>query len=98
MFFSISNTLLMLDELCMNGGIILPEADYVIDPKAIEGSMFSEYCGAGLAYRFAKALLTEEHPIMNNLLVFASIATVTDMVPLIGDNRTIVKEESYCED
>ena len=72
--------------------IILPEADYVIDPKAIEGSMFSEYCGAGLAYRFAKALLTEEHPIMNNLLVFASIATVTDMVPLIGDNRTIVKE------
>lgn len=54
--------------------------------------MFSEYCGAGLAYRFAKALLTEEHPIMNNLLVFASIATVTDMVPLIGDNRTIVKE------
>lgn len=37
--------------------IILPEADYVIDPKAIEGSMFSEYCGAGLAYRFAKTWL-----------------------------------------
>lgn len=72
--------------------IILPEADYVIDPKAVEGSMFSEYCGAGLAYRFAKELLTEGHPIMNNLLVFASIATITDMVPLIGDNRTIVKD------
>lgn len=73
--------------------IILPEADYVIDPKAIEGSMFSEYCGAGLAYRFAKALLTEEHPIMNNLLVFASIATVTDMVPRNEKRKEAVEKD-----
>lgn len=79
-----------------SGHVVLPDADFIIDPKAIEGSEFSDYCGAGLAYRFAKELLTDAHPIMNSLLVFASIATVADMVPLIGDNRNIVKEGLEC--
>lgn len=74
------------------GSIILPDADYIIDPHAISGSDFSDYCGAGLAYRFAQELLTEAHPLMNSLLVLASIATVADMVPLTGDNHAIVKE------
>lgn len=61
----------------------------IIDPHAIEGSQFSCYCGAGLAYRFAKELIPNSS-MLDPLLVFASIATVTDVMPLIGDNRNLV--------
>lgn len=71
------------------GKIRLPEADVIIDPHAIEGSQFSCYCGAGLAYRFAKELIPNSS-MLDPLLVFASIATVTDVMPLIGDNRNLV--------
>lgn len=69
----------------------LPEADVIIDPHAIEGSEFCSYCGAGLAYRFAKELIPSS-PLLEPLLVFASIATVTDVMPLVSDNRNIVIE------
>lgn len=69
----------------------LPEADIIIDPHAIVGSEFCSYCGAGLAYRFAKELIPSS-PLLEPLLVFASIATVTDVMPLVGDNRNIVIE------
>lgn len=71
--------------------IILPDADVILDPHAISGSAFYYYCGAGLAYRFAKELIPGS-PTLIPLLSLASIATVTDMVPLVGDNRNIVIE------
>ena len=72
---------------------ILPPADVILDPHAQEGSAFADYCGAGLAFRFAqKAMPSLPAAVKKKLCVFASIATVADMVPLYGDNRNLVKE------
>lgn len=71
-----------------NDQTVLPCADVVVDPKADKMSEYREYCGAGLAYRFAKELLGRE---MKNLLVLASIATVADVMTLTGANRVLVR-------
>lgn len=71
----------------------LPDADIVIDPNAIEGSAdFKSYCGAGIAYKLAQEILGENHELMPKLLGLAAIATVADVMPLVGENRFIVKE------
>ena len=71
---------------------IIPDADIVIDPNAIEGSAdFKSYCGAGIAYKLAQEILGENHEMMPKLLGLAAIATVADVMPLVGENRFIVK-------
>lgn len=70
------------------GNQILPDADIIIDPHTEDESEFKDYCGAGLAYRFAKEMFPELK--LADLLVLASIATVTDVMPLVGANRTLV--------
>ncbi len=72
------------------GKMILPEADVILDPH-VDGdkSEFKDYCGAAIAYRFAREMFGAKFP---ELLVMASIATVTDVVPLVGANRTLVKD------
>ena len=70
---------------------VLPDADVIVDPHAKEGAEFKGYCGAALAYRFAKELLPDSRRL-TEMLVLASIATVTDVVPLTGDNRNILIE------
>lgn len=69
---------------------ILPDADVIIDPHIDTTSPFKDYCGAALAYRFARELMPDKK--LKNLLVLASIATVADVMSLIGANRTIVKD------
>lgn len=72
---------------------VLPEADIIIDPNAIENSAtFSSYCGAGLSYKLACEMLGNNHPILKKMISFAAIGTVADVMPLIADNRNIVKE------
>lgn len=71
------------------GEVVLPNADVILDPHAIPGSSFSDYCGAGLAYRVAK-LLIPNNPLLTPLCALASIGTVADVMPLVGDNRNIV--------
>lgn len=70
---------------------IIPNADVVVDPSAISGSEFTHYCGAAIAYRFIKEL-NPNSKILDKLLVFASIATVSDVMELVGDNRLIVQK------
>ncbi len=81
---------------------IIPNADALLDPKATGDSEFLEYCGAGLAYRFIKELhIPKSEALLQKILIFAGIATVSDIVPLHGDNRNLVKraceliEEGY---
>lgn len=68
----------------------LPDADIIVDPHAT-GDEYSCYCAAGLAYRFAKELLPNS-PHLRQWVALAAIGTVADMVPLIGDNRNIVRQ------
>ncbi len=73
------------------GRLILPPADIILDPHVEpEKSEFEDYCGAGLAYRLAQELLPDTNLIQ--LLVLASIGTVADVMPLVGANRTLVKD------
>lgn len=70
----------------------IPCADIVIDPH-IEGTAdFSDYCGAGIAYKLAQLLIPEDIQTLKKLSCFAAIGTICDVVPLIEENRLIVCE------
>lgn len=75
---------------------ILPPADAVVDPKQ-EGCPypFKGLCGAAVAYKLVEALyraagrsLEEIGPLIENV----AVATVGDVMDLVGENRIFVKE------
>ena len=73
----------------------LPSAAAVVDAKREDcGYPFKEYCAGGLCYRFSEALFKSFHKdwteLGEELLPFATIATVCDLVELTGDNRILV--------
>jgi len=70
---------------------ILPPADYIVNPHLAGTADFSDYCGAGIAYKLALRLTNDEN-LIKKLSGFATIGTVADVMPLIRDNRQIVKE------
>lgn len=73
------------------GNAVMPEADLIIDPKAIPGSAdFDGYCGAGLAYRVMCRMVRDKRTAWK-MLCLAAIATIADVMPLTGENRRIVK-------
>lgn len=49
----------------------------------------TELCGAGIAFKLAQALLGAQ---AEDLIEYAAVATVADVVPLTGENRYIVKK------
>jgi single-stranded-DNA-specific exonuclease len=78
----------------------LPKAFAVIDPKQEgETNEFREFCGGGLAWKLACAVLahgfTGREHIQEGwekwLLDMAGLSTIADMVPLVGENRVIAK-------
>ena len=70
----------------------LPNADIIIDPNAVPDSAdFTGYCGAGIAYKLAALLLGEGNALLPKLLSLAAIATVADVVPLVEENHSIVR-------
>lgn len=77
-----------------SGKKMYPEADYIVDPNAIENqSDFSAYCGCGIVFKLATRMLkTGNEKTLARIRTNAAIATVADCVPLIGENRRIVKE------
>lgn len=74
----------------------LPVADAILDPKrADENYPFCGLCGAGVAFKLIDALykscgIGEEEKW--ELLPFAAIATVADVMELRDENRIMVKE------
>lgn len=76
-------------ELAPDGSI--PCADIVIDPHIPSTADFEHYCGAGIAYRLAQELITNEK-LIKKLSCLAAIGTIADVVPLIEENRKIVIE------
>lgn len=74
----------------------LPEADVLVDPHISPAqSCFENYCGAGLAYKMAE-LLIDDDEFLRKMRALAAIGTVADVVPLIGDNRIIVRDGLQC--
>jgi len=75
----------------------LPEASALIDPYLPNSRYpFPNLCGAALAYKFVVALAnTGNFPLLNEaylkwLLDLVAIATVADVMPVVGENRALV--------
>ena len=75
---------------------VLPSANAIIDPKQLDCQYpFDGICGATVLYK----VLEKVHEIMGTAkekveqaLPFCALATVGDVVPLVDENRTIVKK------
>jgi single-stranded-DNA-specific exonuclease len=82
----------------------LPDAYALVHPRLLDDSgkatyPFEHLCGAGvafkLAWQFAKVVTgTDKLPVtyremLVHLLPFASLGTISDIVPLVGENRVI---------
>lgn len=74
---------------------IIPEADAVINPKQQDCNYpFKDLCGASVALKFSICLaksLNKQLNCIEELIQFASLATVCDVVDLKDENRIIVK-------
>lgn len=75
---------------------VLPEAFAIINPKLKnETYPFRELCGAGTTFKVAQALVTRLQPEkleqLKWFLDIVAIGTVADVMPLIGENRVLVK-------
>ena len=83
-----------------SGAPLLPAADAVVDPKVAAPDYLKELCGAGVAFFLANRLVAEakrrglyDGPKLGGpLLVLAGLATVTDIMPVLGQNRILVAE------
>lgn len=67
---------------------VLPDC-VIINPKLQDDYPYDNLCGAGVAFKVACALIGEA---AYKYLDFATLATVADSVPLLGENRDIVTE------
>lgn len=74
----------------------LPHAFAVVNPNQPGcGYPCKSLCGAGIAFKFAQALLARRLPhrdqtqLLLSFLKIAAIATIADSVPLHGENRVI---------
>lgn len=75
---------------------VVPNSECVINPK--QGNCeypFKELCGAGVALKFSMELVNamgRSFSEFYDLFQYAAIATICDVVELLGENRIIVKE------
>lgn len=70
---------------------VLPDC-IIVNPK-LRKDGFRDYSGAGVAYILSKALLESMGLKMDeDLISLASLATVADVVPLVGPNFEIARE------
>lgn len=67
----------------------LPNAYAILHPELDENYPFHQLSGAGVALKIAEALLQEVIP--EDFYAIAMLGTIGDVVPLIDENRSIVK-------
>ena len=73
----------------------LPRAIAVIDPKRKDSVYpYPDLAGAGVAFKFLQALFHKDsrEKWLARLMDLVVLATVTDLVTLVGENRYLVKE------
>ena len=83
-----------------NTADVIPNAYAVVDPKRKDCLYpFEGLCGAGVAWKLMQKLCSILYPtdvikriIIKDLIWLVGIATVGDQVPLVNENRIIVKE------
>lgn len=72
---------------------VLPRAVAVVDPRrADDTSPFKGLCGAGVAFKLCAALDgCPPEEMLEYCGDLAAVGTVADVMPLVGENRTMVK-------
>jgi single-stranded-DNA-specific exonuclease len=72
----------------------LPECAAIVNPKTDSASPFHYFCSAGIVFKLCHALLKTQ-PLpgfdLRSHLDLVALATVSDIVPLRGENRTLVQ-------
>ena len=73
---------------------ILPEAAAVVDPHRADcPSTFKDLAGVGVAFKLCAALDGGSYDaVLEQYVDICAIGTIADVVPLTGENRTIVKQ------
>ena len=71
----------------------LPKAVAVVDPRRLDDtSPFKGLCGAGVAFKLCAALDgCPPEEMLDYCGDLAAVGTVADVMPLVGENRTLVK-------
>lgn len=71
----------------------LPRAEAVINPHREDNELeFRDFCGVGVAFKLACALYDGDvEDLLDDYADYVTIGTIGDMVPLLDENRTIVK-------
>ena len=73
----------------------LPTASLIIDPW-LNDDEFQPICGAAVAMKLLLPLINyitdkrERDGIRNEIVFYAAIATIADMMPLLGENRVLI--------
>ncbi|MBP2018256.1 single-stranded-DNA-specific exonuclease [Symbiobacterium terraclitae] len=71
-------------------GPVLPDVPALVNPRRPDCTYpFKGLAGAGVAFKLALAL---EAPNVWDLLDIVTLGTVADLMPLVGENRAIVRE------
>ena len=75
-----------------NGNTVLPDADLIINPNAVDNSAdFNGYCGAGLVYKLMKKMNADDIEFCKKIQSIAAISTITDVMVLREENFVIVR-------
>ena len=72
----------------------LPPAKIIVNPKRSDSTCpFIDFAGVGVAFKLLQGLLTGSHreDLVNNSLELVALGTITDMSPLVSENRYWVK-------
>ena len=75
---------------------LLPKADAIVDPKQEDCAYpFKSLCGTGVAYQLMTLLFRRMERTMSHqeiFLQYTAIATVADVMELVGENRILVRK------
>lgn len=71
----------------------LPNAVAVVNPHRKDNDIpFEDICGVGVAFKLATAIYGDATEILERYADIIAIGTVGDVMPLVNENRTYVKE------
>lgn len=72
---------------------VIPEAVAVVNPHRLDcPSTYKEYCGVGVAFKLICALSDRDsEDLLREYADIVTVGTIGDVMPLIGENRKIVK-------
>lgn len=74
-------------------GDVLPDAAAAVNPHRSDCNCeFEDYAGVGVAFKLVCALEGDSYSVLNEYADLAAIGTLADVVPIVSENRVIVRK------